>query len=70
MTNTTMKPADSAAEAPRMITIDPATRARLKAVVEGNSRLPGDVKARMLARLDEDEVPAEMIARLEARSGG
>ncbi|WGH79526.1 efflux RND transporter periplasmic adaptor subunit [Jannaschia ovalis] len=62
--------ADSAAEAPRMITIDPATRARLKAVVEGNSRLPGDVKARMLARLDEDEVPAEMIARLEARSGG
>ena len=60
----------AAAPDPDMVTLDPETRARLKAVVEANARIPGDVKARMLARLDEAQVPAAMVARLEARSGG
>ncbi|MFO6465810.1 efflux RND transporter periplasmic adaptor subunit [Jannaschia sp. KMU-145] len=57
-------------EPEEMVTLDDETRSRLKAVVEANTRLPDPVKARMLARLDEAEVPAEMVQRLEARSGG
>ncbi len=60
----------SASEQAAMVALDPERRARLKAIVEANARIPSDVKARMLARLDQDEVPAEMIERLEARAGG
>ncbi|MEM7488600.1 MAG: HlyD family efflux transporter periplasmic adaptor subunit [Pseudomonadota bacterium] len=59
----------AAPEAVETVALDPARRARLKAIVEGGG-MPEDVKARLLARLDEDEVPADMVERLEARAGG
>ena len=49
--------------------IDPERRARLIAFVEGNGFIPTDVRERMLRQLNEAEVPARMVARLEARMG-
>lgn len=59
-----------AAAAPEMIELTPERRASLIAMVEGNARMPADAKARVLAQLAEDRVPARVVARLEARSGG
>ncbi len=56
------------AEAPEVVTLDAERRAKLVTFVEG-SRMPDPVKARLLTQLEEDEVPAEMIARLESRMG-
>lgn len=53
-----------------LMTLDPERRARLVAFVEGNSRIPGPAKSRMLSQLQDDEVPAEMVERLESRMGG
>lgn len=53
-------------EAPEMVTLDPERRARLIAQVEGNLGMPEQVRARMLAQLSEDTVPASMLERLEA----
>ena len=57
-------------EEPQMVALDPDRRARLIAQVEGNSRIPQDVRARMLAQLEQDEVPAQVIERLENGGGG
>lgn len=57
------------AEEPETIALDPERRARLIAFVEGNTFIPADVKARMLNQLNQDEVPARMVARLEERMG-
>jgi len=54
---------------PETITLDPDRRARLIAFVEGNGFIPHDVKARMLNQLQQDEVPAQMVDRLESRMG-
>ncbi|MGY6549996.1 MAG: efflux RND transporter periplasmic adaptor subunit [Roseinatronobacter sp.] len=51
--------------APEMISLDPERRAQLIAQVEANARMPAEVRARMLAQLSEDVVPAAMIERLE-----
>ena len=53
-----------------MVQLDPERRARLVALVEGNARMPSEVKARLLAQLAAEEVPADMVARLEERAGG
>ncbi len=52
------------------VALDAARRARLKAFVEANTGMPQDVKARLLAQLDEEEVPLGMVERLESRMGG
>lgn len=57
-------------DAPEMVTLDPDRRARLIAQVEGNTRMPEPVRARMIAQLAEDAVPATMIERLENGDGG
>lgn len=57
-------------EAPKLVTLDPERRARLKAFVSGNSRMPDARKASLLAQLDDEEVPVEMVERLESRMGG
>jgi hypothetical protein len=57
------------AEAPSTIALDPDRRARLIAFVEGNSFIPDDVRARMIEQLNEPEVSAQMVARIEARMG-
>lgn len=55
-------------EAPEMVTLEDDHRARLIAFVE-ESRMPAPVKTRILGQLEQDEVPADVIARLEERMG-
>jgi multidrug efflux pump subunit AcrA (membrane-fusion protein) len=57
------------AEAPATIALDPERRARLIAFVEANGFLPEDVRSRMIQQLNEPEVPAQMVARIEDRMG-
>ncbi|MFW5641428.1 MAG: efflux transporter periplasmic adaptor subunit, partial [Roseicyclus sp.] len=57
------------AEAPSTIALDPERRARLIAFVRGSSFLPEDVRSRMIRQLNEPEVPARMVARIEERMG-
>jgi len=45
-------------------------RARLIAFVEGNARMPEEVKARLLTQLAAEQVPVEVVERLESRMGG
>ncbi|MGD9918190.1 MAG: efflux RND transporter periplasmic adaptor subunit [Paenirhodobacter sp.] len=61
--------ADQAA-APATVVLDAERRAKLIAFVEGNSRMPAETKARMLAQLAQEAVPADVVARLEERIGG
>ncbi|MGB3688390.1 MAG: HlyD family efflux transporter periplasmic adaptor subunit [Jannaschia helgolandensis] len=57
-------------ETPTLMTLDPERRARLVAFVENNSRIPDPVKSRMLTQLADEQVPTEMVERLESRIGG
>lgn len=59
-----------AAPASETVKLDPEKRARLIAFVEGNTRMPSDVKDRLLAQLNAEDVPADVVARLEGRMGG
>jgi len=59
---------DAPAE-PEMLELSAERRARLVAFVENNQRMPAEAKERVLARLNEDRVPARMVARLESRMG-
>jgi hypothetical protein len=52
---------------PEMITLSDEQRARLLAFVEGNKRMPEDVKERMRETLQKDAVPSDVVTRLEAR---
>ncbi|MEP3347426.1 MAG: HlyD family efflux transporter periplasmic adaptor subunit [Litoreibacter sp.] len=56
-------------QAPAMVELDQERREKLIAFVEANSRIPKETKARMLGRLTEPQVPAEMVERLESRMG-
>jgi RND family efflux transporter MFP subunit len=56
-------------EAPEMLALDAERRAKLIAFVEANKRIPEEVRARMLTNLAKDEVPAQMVQRLESRMG-
>jgi multidrug efflux pump subunit AcrA (membrane-fusion protein) len=58
-----------AADVPEDITLDPERRARLIAFVEGNGFIPADVKERLLNQLNQERVPARVVARLESRMG-
>jgi multidrug efflux pump subunit AcrA (membrane-fusion protein) len=58
-----------AAEA-EMIELSDDHRARLVALVEQNSRMPQEAKARVLAQLAEAKVPAQLVNRIETRMGG
>ena len=55
---------------PEMLELSAERRARLVAFVENNQRMPAEAKARVLSRLSEDRVPAQMVARIESRMGG
>lgn len=55
---------------PEMIELSDERRAKLIEIVENNTRMPEDVRNRMLTQLKEDKVPAQMIERLESRMGG
>ncbi|MHA3976169.1 efflux RND transporter periplasmic adaptor subunit [Halovulum sp. GXIMD14794] len=60
----------ASAAPPQTLVLTPDRRARLIAFVEGNGRMPDEVKARLLTQLAADEVPAEVVERLESRMGG
>ncbi len=60
---------EMAADAPpAMLRLDPERKARLIAFVEG-SRMPDEAKNRILSQLEQDEVPAAMVDRIESRMG-
>ncbi|MDQ2091707.1 efflux RND transporter periplasmic adaptor subunit [Marimonas arenosa] len=60
----------AASDEPEMLELSDERRARLVSFVEGNDRMPADVKTRLLGALEKPMVPAQMVARLEARMGG
>ncbi len=59
----------NAAPEPELVELDDARRAKLIAFVEQNNRMPAEVRERLLARLAEPKVPADVIQRLESRMG-
>jgi multidrug efflux pump subunit AcrA (membrane-fusion protein) len=61
------EPTEDAAE---LIDLTPERRAKLIAFVQSNTRMPEDAKARVMQQLAQEQVPAEVIARLEQRMGG
>lgn len=63
-------PAPAEQAASDFIDLTPERRAALIAMVKGNTRIPPEARTRMLAQLAEDRVPAQVVARIEARSGG
>lgn len=66
-----VRPAGAAApEEPELLALDPDRRARLVAFVEANQFMPAEAKARVLAQLQQDKVPARVVERIESRMGG
>ncbi|WP_375261940.1 efflux RND transporter periplasmic adaptor subunit [Palleronia sp.] len=66
------EPEDTAEAGEEMIDLSPERRAALIAMVEDNARMPDAAKQRVLAALNQPQVPARMIERLEngeARDG-
>ena len=53
-----------------MVRLDPARKAELIAAIEGNTRMPSQVRDRLLGQLQAEEIPAEVVARIESRIGG
>ncbi|RYH09458.1 efflux RND transporter periplasmic adaptor subunit [Tropicimonas sp. IMCC6043] len=53
-----------------MISLTPERRAALIAAVEANTRMPADARERVLSQLQQELVPAAMVARIESRMGG
>ncbi len=53
-----------------MLDLSDERRARLIAAIEGSARLPDEIKANILAKLNEAKVPARLVQRIEARMGG
>lgn len=62
------EPGDAEPEPPQTVTLDAERRARLVSFVQ-DSRMPDAAKTRILGQLEQDEVPAAMIERLESRMG-
>lgn len=60
---------DEPPESP-MVELSDERRARLVAFVEGNDRMPAEVKQRVLGQLTEGRVPAALVERIESRMGG
>ncbi len=58
------------ASAALTLTPAPERRARLIAAVQGNAQLPEAARARMLEQLQADQVPADLVNRIETRMTG
>ena len=63
-------PGQVAAASDTMVSLSPERRAALVVQVEADAKLPADAKARLLAELSADRVPAATLARLTAPVGG
>lgn len=61
---------DSAEATPDMVELSEERRAQLMAQVEASTRMPKDVKDRVLGQLGEAKVPASLVQRIENRAGG
>lgn len=61
--------ADAEPAPPETVVLDEERRARLVAFVQ-ESRMPEAAKSRVIGQLEQEEVPAEVVARLESRMGG
>lgn len=65
---------DNAAPSPttpaNLVTLDPAHQEKMIAWVEANTRLPEEMKSRILKRLRTGKAPQRMIDRLNQRIGG
>ena len=57
-------------EPPDLVELSTERRAKLVAFVEANERMPDEMKKRVLARLSEERVPAQLVQRIESRIGG
>lgn len=55
-------------QAPEMVSLDADRRAEMIAFVE-NSRMPPPVKTRLIEQLEQDEVPSDVVARIQERMG-
>ena len=53
-----------------LVELTDARRAELVAKVEASARMTQDVKARVIAQLGAEKVPASLLRRLEERAGG
>jgi multidrug efflux pump subunit AcrA (membrane-fusion protein) len=53
-----------------MLDLTEERRAALIAAVEGNANMPEGEKARVIEQLRQDRVPADVVARIDARAGG
>ncbi|APX89571.1 efflux transporter periplasmic adaptor subunit [Brevirhabdus pacifica] len=53
-----------------MVELTDERRQKLIAFIEGNKRMPPEVKERLLAQLAQPSVPARVLDRLEGRMGG
>ena len=60
-------PTDAAGE---MVALTPERRARLIAYIEANNAMPAEAKARTIGQLQADQVPLQVVERLEQRIGG
>lgn len=58
------------ADGAAMVTLSPERRAELIAFVEADTAMPEAARARVVAQLTADEVPARVVARIEERMGG
>ncbi len=56
-------------EAPAMVELSDERRAKLRAFVEANTRMPAAAKKRVLGRLEQPQVPARMVERIESQMG-
>ncbi len=52
-------------QATGLVSLDAERRAALIARIEGNTQMPEPVRSRILAQLQEDQVPAQLLERLE-----
>ncbi|MDF1855340.1 HlyD family efflux transporter periplasmic adaptor subunit [Pseudooceanicola sp.] len=62
--------ATAAPAAPAMVELSDERREKIRSFIEASTRLPDEVKTRILAQLALPEVPAQLIERLESRMGG
>lgn len=62
--------AGSLPQDPELLELSDERRARLVAFVEGNKRMPEEIRTRLLTQLSKPRVPAAMVQRIESRMGG
>jgi len=57
-------------EGAAMVALTPERRAELIAFVKADAAMPDAARARVIAQLSAEAVPAPVVARIEARMGG